>query len=181
MRLGLLKAAQTSFNQAKKFQGGGLAVGGSLGDNLAALDEHLIFAESIGHNPHAMYKEFSEPQDGFLDSSSDDFYDNDDDYGGGVDDDDYDESGADAYDVPDNEQIDDATNRAIQIAESGDVVGSLPLFEASTRQDPRNSQLWQNLGVTQVSHTCISFLLFCSSTLHSIPFFLSVPLSNSFR
>jgi tetratricopeptide (TPR) repeat protein len=42
------------------------------------------------------------------------------------------------------------TEDAIALAESGDAVGSLGLFEEATKQDPENSQYFQNLAVTQM-------------------------------
>jgi len=137
MRLGLLNPAQTSFQQAKGLQKGG--AGGSLADNIAALEEHFVFSESIDHNPNMMYKEFTNPasQTG---SSYDDEYDTED----------YSELASEDDGLPDEEQLSGIVNQAIQLAESGNVVASLPLFESSAKQSPANSQLWLNLGVTQM-------------------------------
>jgi hypothetical protein len=56
MRLGLLKAARASFNKARLLLGDEFAQ--SLDNNFAALDETDTFAESIGHNPSAMFERF---------------------------------------------------------------------------------------------------------------------------
>jgi tetratricopeptide (TPR) repeat protein len=54
---------------------------------------------------------------------------------------------ADDYSTQDIEKM---TNDAIVLAESGNIVGALPHFERAAKHSARNSQMWLNLGVTQV-------------------------------
>ena len=124
MRLGLLKSARKSFVKAKSLLNG--MPSGGLDDNLNALDEHEIFAESIGHNPTTMYEEYKQPNQRGQQQS------------------------ANAAAPPLNQKTDSLTDEAIARAESGDVVGSLPLFEAAAKNSPKSPRQWENLGVTQV-------------------------------
>ena len=43
------------------------------------------------------------------------------------------------------------TDRAISLAESGDAVGALALFEQAVTLNPKNARFHENLGVTQVN------------------------------
>jgi hypothetical protein len=146
MRLGLLKSARKSFAKAKSLLNG--MPSGGLDDNLAALDEHEIFAESIGHNPTTMYEEYSVQREGEEGGSSfaEDEGDYDDDGYGGYDGGE-DQDGGEEDDLSAVEAL---TSEAIFLAESGDVMGSLPLFQSAADQNPDHSKAWENLGVTQV-------------------------------
>ena len=131
MRLGLLKSARKSFAKAKSLLNG--MPSGGLDDNLAALDEHEIFAESIGHNPTTMYDEYKQPNQRGQQQQ-----------GGNP------TQSANAAALPLDQKTDSLTDEAIARAESGDVVGSLSLFEAAAKNSPKSPRQWENLGVTQV-------------------------------
>jgi len=74
---------------------------------------------------------------------------------------------------PDSEDIDKITNAAIARAESGDVIGSLPLFEAAAKNNNKSSQSWQNVGVTQVF---VNLMLHCVCLSCLFASFLEFPL-----
>jgi tetratricopeptide (TPR) repeat protein len=155
MRLGLLDAAKMSF-QAAKAQLGGMP-GASLKDNMQALKEHYVHARSINHDTTTVYAEWSTKVSG------DDGYD-DYDYGGDSDQTKGSNGGVDAYDpysvnemysdrpAGEKEESERATNEAIALAEAGDVVTSLPLFEKAVKLNPTSAKHYENLGVTQMRY-----------------------------
>jgi Flp pilus assembly protein TadD len=131
MRLGLLAAARASFETARLLLKD--APSDSLRDNLAALREHEEYAESIGHDPNTMYTEFTgkgTPSAAIERESIVDV----------------------SVEIA---QVDKLTEDAIALAERGDVLSSLPLFENAVKLNPKNAQLHMNVGVTQV----VMFLL----------------------
>ena len=137
MRLGLLVRSKKTFLAAKKFLGG--MPHGNINDNLKALRAHMKHAKAINHDPNTVYPEFQgssdgDSQDNYYEtpslSSSDDYHSNESD----------DESIA----------LGDVTGSAIEKAESGDVVGALPLFQNAVNVSPQSSQAYENLGVTQM-------------------------------
>ena len=161
MRLGLLDAARASFNKAKSLKNG--MPGGTLTDNMKFLKEHFEYAASINHDTKTMYPEYADG--GGRKVVTDGYYgDNDDAYGG---DSAYESSGSDSvydsdyygnddvgsYDVPGGHER--VTAEAIDLAESGDVLASLELFEKAAKMEPSSGKLHENLGVR--SPSCLRF------------------------
>ena len=122
--------------------------GASLKDNMQALKEHYAHAQKIGHNTAKLYAEWRTTGR----SGEYDDYDNDGIRGGGK----------NVYDPYSGDEIysDDPagakaegqriTDEAIAMAEAGDVVPSLALFQKAVDLDPQNTKHYENLGVTQM-------------------------------
>jgi tetratricopeptide (TPR) repeat protein len=135
MRMGMLDEAKVSLTKAKRIIGPSSY--GTIHDNLAALEEHIRFRNE---NPEGY--EASNVRRPQVDTGDED---NDD----GLNDGD-EENEDDSDDIDEIEDSSSFTNRAIALAESGDLVGSLALFQSAVRQDPISSQNCMNLGVTQM-------------------------------
>jgi len=143
MRLGLLLGARASFNRASEaFANSAGSAPASLGHNRNALEGHESYAQSSGRDPTTMYSEYqsspheeedeadTDPQ-GEINEMKEEK-----------------ESSLSSNRVSTGASV--PTRQAIELVESGDVLGALPLFEAATQQDPRDPGYWENLGVTQM-------------------------------
>lgn len=109
---------------------------GRLDDNFSALEEHEDYARSIAHDPSTVYKEHAQSKGAQEVNTA---------------------LHEDAT-ASNSNKVDELTEEAIALAEAGDVAASLPLFESALSHSPLNSQLWQNLGVTQVFSFVFFFL-----------------------
>jgi Flp pilus assembly protein TadD len=132
---GLLDEARVSFETALKLIG--THSYGSLKENMSALEQWVEFRKKDPAAFEAKKWQKSSPSASMKDLDSD-----------------FEKSSSaedyDAVEFPDDEDIMRATDDAISLAESGDVVGSLSMFEKAARLDPSKGNSWINLGVTQM-------------------------------
>jgi len=146
MRLGLLNKAKKTFEEARKLLNGQPL--GSLQDNFNALDGHISYAQSIEHDFDTLYPEHSQQED-------DDGYNDDDDYDDEYnpdeeDEEDTDEGGSDGAPSADAMLADRITYKAIARANEGNVEEAYSLFQQAVDASPKDGQMWENLGITQI-------------------------------
>ena len=157
--MGFLNDAKESFKTAKKLSGGQQS--STLKANMNALEEHIQFRESGGVSRGSNNDDDDDDDDEDDDEDDSDDEDSDDEDEDDSDDDDDDDEDDDE-DSDDDDDEDDGpssagsggankiTERAIQLAESGDPVKALSLFELALKMEKENPQRYINLGVTQM-------------------------------
>jgi Flp pilus assembly protein TadD len=123
MRLGLINDARKSLGRAQELHGS--TPSDSLKSNFAALQEHVEYAESIDHDKNALYQEYSKMMKK---------------KGGGN------KKGNDE----EAEEGDPKIDEAIALAEAGDMLAALQLFEEVAAGSQYNPMSWVNVGVTQM-------------------------------
>jgi tetratricopeptide (TPR) repeat protein len=128
MRLGLLDAAAASFDKAAKLSG-------KASGNAKALADHVAHAAKIGHDTSKMYAEVAS---GGSSGDEEEYYQEDED----------DESEEKNKEV--EAKVKAATDAAIKLAEAGEVVGALKLFQKAASLNPASGTQQENLGVTQM-------------------------------
>ena len=160
-RLGLLIPARASFKEVKRLLHG--EPSDSLFSNIEALKSHEDYAIMNGHDMNTMYPQFTtqgsgDDGDAYGDSSEDDYYSSYDDDGSYDFDDELFELSSPAAQEEDTRASSSSSSslspkaksllsEALTLAQAGNLVTALPLFERASRLEPNNPVVTENLGV----------------------------------